>query len=145
MAEVEIEESTSSVMLFMVKTPADFTAVERRVAAMLSSDDSRCSFLRSEPFARIRVHAVYRPDDPVPPPPCWGPEGICVEIKNRLVSVEIREAQRPTYDSSWAGPVVYDEMPGFEGSFDVLTKSQGPFVPGKRKASASLDGADELV
>ena len=132
-------------MLFSIKTPADFSAVEKRVAAMLSSDDSRCSFLRSEPFARIRMHAIYRPDDPVPPPPCWGPEGLCVEIRNRLVSVEIREAPRQTYDASWAGPVIYDEMPGFEGSFDILAKTKGPFVPGKRKASARCENADDLV
>jgi len=132
-------------MLFAIKTPADFTAVERHVSAMLSSDDSRCSFLRSEPFARIRLHAVYRADDPCPPPPCWGPEGICVEIKNRLVSVEIREPPKPQYDSSWAGPVVYDEMPGFEGSFDVIAKVTGPFRPGKRKPSGRCEDADELV
>ena len=132
-------------MLFAVKTPADFTLVEQRVAAMLSSDESRCSFLRSEPFARIRMHAVYRPDDPMVPPPCWGPEGICVEIKNRLVSVEQREPARPTYDASWAGQVVYDVMPGFKGSYDVLAKCRGPYIPGKRKASAREEDADELV
>lgn len=130
-------------MLFKVRTPADFMAVEKRVAAMLSSDEARCSFLRSEPFARIRLHAVYRPDDPVPPPPCWGPEGICVEIRDRLVSVEIREPPRQAYDSSWSGPVVYDVVPGFEGNFDALVQAQGPFVRGKRARAREED--DEAV
>ena len=128
-------------MLFNVRTAADFVAVERHVAALLKSDDSRCSFLRSEPFARIRLHAVYRQDDPMTPPPCWGPEGICVEIKNRLVSVEVKEL-RPDYDSSWSGPVVYDALPGFKGSYDALANSQGPYVPGKR---ARCEESDELV
>lgn len=119
-------------MLFSVRTPADFTAVERHVAALLSSEASRCSFLRSEPFTRLRMHAVYRPDDPVPPPPCWGPDGLCVEIKNRLVSVEIKELQRE-YDDSWCGPVVYDVVGGYEGPFDAIYKSSGPFMPGKRQ------------
>lgn len=131
-------------MLFKVRTPADFVAVERRVAAMLSSDESRCSFLRSEPFARIRLHAVYRQDDPVTPPPCWGPEGICVEIRDRLVSVEIREPPRQAYDSSWSGPVVYDVLPGYEGSFDALVRAQGPYVPGKR-ARANDEESEDAV
>lgn len=132
-------------MLFAVKTAADFAVVERHVATLLSSDASRCSFLRSEPFTRIRMHAVYRQDDPVPPSPCWGPEGVCVEIRNRLVSVEVREPARESFDATWAGPVVYDVMPGFEGSFDAIAKAQGPFVPGKRAASARCDDADEMV
>lgn len=133
-------------MFFKINTPADFIAVERRVAAMLSSDDSRCSFLRSEPFARIRLHAVYRPDDPMTPPPCWGPEGICVEIKDRVVSVEIREPPRPAYDSTWSGPVVYDVMPGFQGGYDAIVNAQGPFVPGKRRRARQEDeGEDEPV
>ncbi len=89
-------------MLFAIRTPADFNEVERRVAALLSSDEARCSFLRSEPFTRIRVHAVYRAHDPVTPPPCWGPEGLCVEIRNRMVSVEIRSPAQEQYDGSWA-------------------------------------------
>jgi hypothetical protein len=125
-------------MLFSVKTAADFAAVERRVAAMLSSDDARCAFLRSEPFTRIRMHAVYRPDDPITPPPCWGPEGICVEIVNKLVSVEIKEGPG-SYDSSWCGPVVYDAMPGFKGRFDAFVQAQGPFVPGKRQRARPED------
>jgi hypothetical protein len=129
-------------MLFKVRTPADFVAVERRVATMLSSDEARCSFLRSEPFTRIRMHAVYRPDDPMTPPPCWGPEGICVEIKDRLVSVEIKE--HPTdYDSSWSGPVVYDAMPGFDGPFDALVQAQGPFVPGRKQRARRRDEDDD--
>ena len=132
-------------MLFSVRTPADFLAVERHVATLLSSDESRCSFLRSEPFTRIRAHAVYRPDDPVPPPPCWGPEGICVEIRDRLVSVEIKEPQRQQYDCSWAGPVIFDAMPGFDGAFDALAKAQGPFVPGKRARSSRDEDLDDVV
>jgi hypothetical protein len=128
-------------MLFNVRTPADFVAVERHVATLLSSDDSRCSFLRSEPFARIRLHAVYRHDDPMTPPPCWGPEGICVEIKNRLVSVEIKE-QKTVYDSSWSGPVVYDVLQGYKGSFDSLANAQGPFKPGKRQRVNDNDDDD---
>lgn len=118
-------------MLFDVKTPADFVAVERHVATLLKSDDSRCSFLRSEPFARIRLHAVYRRDDPMTPPPCWGPEGICVEINNRLVSVEIKD-QRPIYDTSWSGPVIYDVLQGYKGPSESLANAQGPYKPGKR-------------
>lgn len=132
-----------SFMLFAIKTPADFIAVERRVASMLSSDDARCSFLRSEPFTRIRMHAVYRPDDPVTPPPCWGPEGLCVEIKNKLVSVEIRQPQVQAYDSSWCGPVVYDVLPGYKGSFDALVQAQGPFIPGKRQRARCEDEDDD--
>jgi len=112
-------------MLFCVRTPADFAAVESRVAVLLSSDESRCGFLRSEPFARIRVHACYRADDPCPPPPCWGPEGLCVEIRDRLVSVEIREPARQEYDSSWSGPVVFDVVPGFEGPHDAIERARG--------------------
>jgi len=112
-------------MLFSVRTPAEFAAVERHVANLLSSDESRCGFLRSEPFARIRFHACYRPDDPSPPPPCWGPEGLCVEIRNRLVSVEIREAPQQQFDSSWSGPVVFDVIPGFQGPHDTLVRAQG--------------------
>ena len=131
-------------MLFHIKTPADFKAVEHRVANLLSSDEARCSFLRSEPFARIRLHAVYRPDDPVPPPPCWGPEGLCVEIANKLVSVEIKEAPPGSrvYDSSWSGPVVYDVMPGFTGSFEALTQTHGPFVPGRKRRARAEDELD---
>ena len=132
-------------MLFVVKTPADFLAVERYVAGLLASDESRCSFLRSEPFTRIRAHAVYRPDDPVPPAPCWGPDGLCVEISNKKVSVEIRKPAREEYDNSWAGPVIYDSIPGFDGSFDALAKAQGPFIPGKRAMSARDESADEFV
>jgi len=133
------------VMLFSVKTAADFLAVERYVAGLLSSDESRCAFLRSEPFTRIRAHAVYRPDDPSLPTPCWGPDGICVLITNRMVSVEIRKPSREDYDTSWAGPVIYDAMPGYEGSFDALAKAQGPFIPGKRARSARDESADECV
>jgi hypothetical protein len=132
-------------MLFSVKTPADFVAVERYVATLLSSDDSRCSFLRGEPFTRIRTHAVYRPDDPVPPSPCWGPDGVCVEIKNRLVSVEIRKPEKEEYDSSWAGPVVYDVIQDFHGSYEALERVQGPFKPGFRPKRPRQEDVDDMV
>lgn len=132
-------------MYFAVRTPADFGAVERHVSNLLSSDESRCSFLRSEAFSRIRVHAMYRMSEPVTPPPCWGPEGLCVEVKNRMVSVEIREPAEPTYDSSWAGPVVYNVLSGFHGNYDVLAKTQGPFARGRPAREARDDAADELV
>lgn len=132
-------------MLFAVRTPADFIAVERYVSTLLSSDDSRCSFLRSEPFARLRLHAVYRHDDPRTPPPSWGPNGVCVEIRpDKLVSVEVKAPPVETYDNSWCGPVVYEVMPGFEGNFDALVTSQGPFVPGKKRRGRDEEGQDSV-
>jgi hypothetical protein len=132
-------------MLFCIKTPADFAAVERHVATLLSSDDSRCALLRSEPFTRIKIHAIYRPEDPIVPPPCWGPQGLCVEFKNGVVSAEIKEFPHEEYDDSWAGPVVYNVCPGFTGPFDAIAKTQGPFFPGKRSREARPDSADEMV
>lgn len=130
-------------MLFAIKTPADFCAVERYVATLLSSDECRCSFLRSEPFARVRLHSIYRHDDPVTPPPCWGPEGVCVEINpDRLVSVEIRQPTAESYDNSWSGPVVYDVLPGYTGAFDALVQTQGPFVPGVKRRARDGEGED---
>jgi len=137
-------------MLFTVRTPADFTAVERYVSTLLSSDEARCSFLRSEPFMRIRMHAVYRQDDPMTPSPCWGPDGLCVEIKDKVVSVELKTPQQDAYDISWGGPVVYDVIPGFQGGFDALSNAQGPYenpniVLGKRQAFQPLCDASDMV
>ncbi len=132
-------------MLFAVKTPADFIAVERYVSTLLSSDESRCSFLRSEPFARVRLHAVYRHDDPVIPAPSWGPNGVCVEIRpDKLVSVEVRVPPVETYDTSWCGPVIYDESPGYSGDFDVVIQTQGPYVPGKKRRGRDEEGQDAV-
>jgi hypothetical protein len=140
----------SNGMLFTVRTPADFTAVERYVATLLSSDEARCSFLRSEPFTRVRMHAVYRPDDPITPSPCWGPDGLCVEIKDRVVSVELKAPPQESYDSSWGGPVVYEVLPGFQGGFDALSNAQGPFergetVLGKRQRFHAVHDASDMV
>lgn len=132
-------------MLFAVKSPADFTAVERHVAALLSSDESRCSFLRSEPFARIRMHAVYRPQDPCVPSPCWGPEGLCVEMRNKLVSVEIREPKSQQYDDSWCGPVVYDVVSGYEGPFDAIYKARSHMETGKRHRADCERTVEDMV
>jgi hypothetical protein len=137
------------IMLFDIKTPADFIAVERYVSTLLSSsfasDDSRCSYLRSEPFARVRLHAVYRHDDPCIPPPSWGPNGLCVEIRpDKLVSVEVKVPPIETYDDSWCGPVVYEVLPGFDGEFDALVQTKGPFIPGKKRRGRDEEGQDSV-
>ena len=115
------------------------------MALLLGSDVSRCAFLRSEPFNLIRLYAIYRKNIASPPSPCWGPNGLVVDVHNKMIRVQIVTDSEDCYDSSWAGPVVYDLFPGYDGQFDAYAKTEGPFLPGKRAREAREDDLDELV
>lgn len=88
-------------MQFEIKNPDDFLAVEKNVAALLSSDEMRCAFLRSESFVKFRMCVVYRSQSPLNPCVCWGPNGLCIWVSGSVVNVDIKEHTVEQFDDTW--------------------------------------------
>ena len=47
----------------LVKTPADFDAVEAFVARALTQQGDACNFTKSAPYILFRRRVLYRPDE----------------------------------------------------------------------------------
>ena len=112
---------------FPVRTPSDFTDVERHVSSHLSGEGDRCAFLRSAAFTRFRVRCLYRQKGRVPP--CWAGGG-------RLRLEFEREA--PGRAGGWVTVAVGDGGGDYDDSWGVASADEGD-DPGKDMFNAGLD------
>jgi hypothetical protein len=97
-------------MAFRAERATDFEAVEKHVSFLLSADmDRSVAFIRSAPFCRFRVRALYRTREINGP--LYGPNGIVLSFtrdsppgRGGWVAVWVREdpaADSRSYDDSW--------------------------------------------
>jgi hypothetical protein len=89
---------------------ADFEPIERRVSVLLTAESDRCgAFIRSVPFCRFRVRALYHTREV--DAPLYGPGGIVLEFtrdplpgKGGWVTVCVRDDLDCCYDNTLDEP-----------------------------------------
>ena len=96
----------------LIKTGGDMSEVEDSITRQLGGENHRCAFFRSVPYIRLRIAALYTPNDGPNPTPLTA---YCGDLSVTMT---------PTAD----GPLVRVHC-SYEPVYDFEEKENEPFEP----------------